>query len=67
MRHRERGWVGMSFQFGPFGVRFDGRCLAQRILPDFPVRALRVGRRFREAGELRREQTTINMSTARRR
>ncbi len=67
MRDREYGAVRMSFQFGPFGVRFDGRCWAQRILPDFPVRALRVGRGFREAGGWRREQTTINMSTARRR
>ena len=73
MRRREREWrewrewVGIGFQFGQFGVRFDGRCLARRTLPDFPVRALRVGRWFREAGEWRREATTIDMSTAQRR
>ena len=60
---RERGWLGRSFQFGQFGVRFDGRCLARRILPDFPIRALRVGRWWRdEAGEWRREATTIDLA-----
>ena len=65
---RERGWLGRSFQFGQFGVRFDGRCLARRILPDFPIRALRVGRWWRdEAGEWRREATTIDLAAVRRR
>ena len=63
MIRRERGWLGRAFQFGQFGVRFDGRCLARRFLPDFPVRALRVGRWWRdEAGERRREATTIDLS-----
>ena len=69
-RSRERGWLERwvrSFPFGRFGVRFDGRCLAQRTLPDFPVRALRVGRWFREAGGWRREATTIDLSAGRRR
>ena len=66
-RRRERGWVGIGFPFGQFGVRFDGRCLARRILPDFPVRALRAGRWLREAGGWRREATTIDLSAARRR
>ena len=61
---RERGWLGRAFRFGQFGVRFDGRCLARRVLPDFPVRALRVGRRWRdEDGKApRREATTIDLS-----
>ena len=64
---RERGWQGRSFWFGRFGVRFDGRCLAQRTLPDFPVRALRVGRWWLdEAGGRRREATTVDLSAARR-
>ena len=63
----DRGWLGRSFPFGEFGVRFDGRCLARRTLPDFPVRALRVGRWFREAGGWRREATTVDLSAARRR
>ena len=68
MLRRERGWLGWAFRFGRFGVRFDGRCLARRILPDFPVRALRVGRRWRdEDGGQRREATTIDLSAARRR
>ena len=65
---RERGWLGWAFRFGHFGVRFDGRCLARRILPDFPVRALRVGRWWLdEAGWRRREATTVDLSAARRR
>ena len=67
MRRRERGWVRRGFLFGEFGVRFDGRCMAQRTLPDFPVRALRAGRWLREAGGWRREATTIDLSAARRR
>ena len=60
---RERGWQGRSFWFGRFGVRFDSRCLAQRVLPDFPVRALRVGRWWRdEDGGRRREATTVDLS-----
>ena len=67
-RRRERGWLGRTFRFGRFGVRFDGRCLARRVLPDFPVRALRVGRWFLEEGKApRREATTIDLSAARRR
>ena len=67
-RRRERGWLGRNFRFGEYGVRFDGRCLARRTLPDVPLRALRVGRRWRdEAGERRREVTTIDLSAARRR
>ena len=66
-RHRERGWVRMGFEFGQLGVRFDGRCLAQRTLPDFPIRALRVGRWLREAGGRRREAVTIDPSAAQRR
>ena len=68
LRRRERGWLGLGFPFGWFGVRFDGRCLARRTLPYFPVRALRVGRQWRdEAGERRREATTVDLSAARRR
>ena len=63
---RERGWQGRSFRFGRFGVRFDGRCLARRTLPDFPVRALRVGRWFNQIGKApRREVTTVDLSAAR--
>ena len=66
-RRRESGWMGRPFRFRRHGVRFDGRCLAQRTLPDFPIRALRVGRSFIEAGERRREVTTIDLSAERRR
>ena len=40
---RERGWHALDFDFGEYGVRFDGRCLVRRRLPDYPVRALLVG------------------------
>ena len=67
LRHRERGGQVMNFRFEEYGVRFDGRCLARRILPDFPIRALRVGRwRQDEAGEWRRELTAIDLSARRR-
>ena len=67
-RRRERGWLPMDFLFKHSGGRLDGRCLAQRTLPDFPVRALRVGRWWQdEAGARRREATTVDLSAARRR
>ena len=45
-QHRERGWQSLDFRFGPYGMRFDGRCLVRRRLPDYPIRALEVGRRL---------------------
>ena len=59
----------MDFGFDEYGVRFDGRCLARRTVPDdFPIRTFRVGRRWRdEAGEERRETATIDLPAARRR
>ena len=34
-----------GFRFGPVlrGVRFDGKCLASAVLPDYPVAAIRTG------------------------
>ncbi len=48
--HRERGWEPLGFRFGHYGVRFDGRCLIRRRLPDYPLRALEVGRWVPGAG-----------------
>ena len=61
------GSSNLGFKFGQFGVRFGRPGLARRTLPDFPVRALRVGRWFREAGGRRREAATIDLSAERRR
>ena len=49
---RRGGWDPLSFRFGHYGVRFDGRCLIRRILPDYPIRALGVGRWLPETGNL---------------
>ena len=54
-----------EFRFNEFGVRFDGRCLARRVLPDFPIRALRVG--ARAGGVAQQWEATIDLSAARRR
>ena len=64
---RRRGWLGAGFRrWDRWGVRFDGRCMARRVLPDFPIRALRVGRMFPDDG-WRRETTTIDLSATQRR
>ncbi len=42
--YREDGWQPLDFRFARYGVRFGGRCLIRRPLPDYPVRALEVGR-----------------------
>ncbi len=42
--YRADGWQPLDFWFGRFGVRFDGRCVIRRPLPDYPLRALEVGR-----------------------
>ena len=44
------GGEPLDFRFGHYGVRFDGRCLIRRRLPDYPLRALQVGRWRAEAG-----------------
>ena len=65
-RRRERGWVERSF-------RSASSAYASTAMPGaahparLPVRALRVGRWFREAGGWRRAAATIDLSAARRR
>ena len=48
-RYRAGGFEQLDFRFGRYGVRFDGRCLIRRRLPDYPIRALEVGRYLPEA------------------
>ena len=40
---REAGKGVLDFHFARYGVRFDGRCLLRRNLPDYPLRAFEVG------------------------
>ena len=60
--HRPGGAEPLGFRFGNYGVRFDGRCLIRRILPDFPLREIRVGRWLRETGQLM--EATIDLPAA---
>ena len=46
---RRDGAEQLDFWFGRYGVRSDGRCLIRRPLPDYPIRALEVGRLIPEA------------------
>ena len=42
----------LDFHFGRYGVRFDGRCLIRRPLPDYPILTLEVGRGVAGAGSV---------------
>ena len=57
---RRGGWDPLSFRFGHYGVRFDGRCLIRRTLPGYPIRALGVGRWLPETGNL--VEATIDLA-----
>ena len=59
---REGGWDPLTFRFGHYGVRFDGRCMIRRILPDYPIRALEIGRLVPGAGAL--IEATIDLAAA---
>ena len=63
---RERGWQALDFPFGRYGVRFDGgsggRCLIRRRLPDYPIRALEVGRRLPGSPNLRLLEAVIDLT-----
>ena len=62
--YREDGWQPLSFRFARYGVRFngrfDGRCLIRRPLPDYPIRALEVGRLL--PGGLRLLEAVIDLN-----
>ena len=59
---REEGWEPLGFRFGHYGVRFDGRCLVRRPLPDYPIQALHVGRWAPGAGSML--EATIELPAA---
>ena len=66
--YRGSGWQPLSFRFARYGVRFNaqfgGRCLIRRPLPDYPIRALEVGRLLPGAPNLRLLQAVIDLSPA---
>ena len=41
---REAGQAVLNFDFQQYGVRFDGKCMIRRPLPDFDVSAVGIGR-----------------------
>ena len=58
---RARGWQKLDFRFGRYGVRFDGRCLIRRPLPDYPIRTLEVGRSLLDVRNLRQMEAAIDL------
>ena len=66
--YRGGGWQPLSFRFARYGVRFNGRfggrCLIRRPLPDYPIRALEVGRLLPGVPNLRLLQAVIDLSPA---
>ena len=59
---REGGRQRLGFPFARFGVRFDGRCLIRRRLPDYPIRALELGRRIPEAPNQRLLEAVVDLA-----
>ena len=60
--YRTDGWQPLDFRFGRFGVRFDGRCVIRRPLPDYPIRALEVGRPAPGVRNLRLLEAVIDLA-----
>ena len=40
---RERGFENLDFQFADHGARIDGKCVAERELPAYPIERIRTG------------------------
>lgn len=40
---REHGSDELNFSFAQHGVRFEGKCMIRRILPDYPIRIVEIG------------------------
>ena len=60
----ELGHESRNFEFDPLGIRFDGKCMARRELPKYPVRAIETGRWI--PGESRIWSETVELPTGRR-
>ena len=48
---REAGHEVLNFDFERYGVRFDGKCLIRRPLPEYPITAVETGRWLPGEGE----------------
>ena len=40
---RKYGFDKLNFSFARHGVRFEGKCMIRRILPDYPIRIVEIG------------------------
>ena len=60
----ELGHESRNFEFDPLGIRFDGKCMARRELPKYPVRAIETGRWI--PGESGIWNETVELQTGRR-
>jgi len=50
------GFAVMNFDFHAYGALFDGKCLAQRRLPDYDIGRLTIGQWIPEGTPLWREE-----------
>ena len=46
------GFANLDFAFARYGGSFDGKCLAEVPLPDYPIKAIRTGQHIPGQGEL---------------
>ena len=49
---RERGFENLDFQFADHGARIDGKCVAERELPDYAIERIRTGQFVSGEGQL---------------
>lgn len=56
MRERGLSHESLNFDFAMRGARFDGKCMAWRGLPDYPIRAIETGQWVPGGAELWRER-----------
>ncbi len=47
---RERGFANMDFRFDEHGVDINGKCVATRDLPDYPIALVRTGQKAMAGG-----------------
>ena len=53
---RERGFDNLDFRFADRGARIDGKCVATRSLPDYPIERIRTGQFVSGEGDLWRTE-----------
>ena len=50
--NRKRGFENADFRVAERGARIDGKCVAERELPDYAIERIRTGQFIRGEGEL---------------